>query len=204
MDGKMETYKARLVSIKMKSSLRLPFSKLVCILPSSVAGFDYKIWQMDVKIVFLNNYLEENIYMMQPTEYITIGNKHKVCKLLRSIYGLNQASHSWNQRFNQVIKTSGFEQNVDELCVYKRLEDGHVVFLVLYVDDILLIRNDVGTLSSVKLWLTQQFSMEDLGAANFVLGIRIIMNRKNKAITLSQALYIDNILESYTITDSKK
>ena len=55
--------------------------------------------------------------------------------------------------FDNVIKTYGFEQNVDESCVYKRIIDKKVVFFVLYVDDILLIGNDMGVLSDVKGWL---------------------------------------------------
>ena len=74
-----------------------------------------------------------------------------VCKLKRSIYGLNQASRSWNIIFDQAIKSFGFEQNLDEQCVYKRHQDKVVMFLVLYVDDILLIENDVGVMSSVKI-----------------------------------------------------
>ncbi|KAA3461794.1 gag/pol protein [Gossypium australe] len=88
--------------------------------------------QMYVKTAFLNGYLEESIYMMQPTEYIAKGNEHKVCKLIRSIYGLKKASCSWNHKFDQAIKTFGFEQNLNEPCVYKRLGDGKVVFLILY------------------------------------------------------------------------
>ena len=70
--------------------------------------------------------------------------------MLRSIYGLKQASRSWNLRFDETIKTYGFEQNVDEPCVYKLIDNHKVVFLVLYVDDILLIGNDVEKLSNVK------------------------------------------------------
>ncbi|KAA3485696.1 gag/pol protein [Gossypium australe] len=119
--------------------------KSIIILLSLVVALDYEIWQMDVKTIFLNDYLEESTYMMQPIGFIAKGNKHKVCKLLRSIYRLKQTSRSWNQRFDQVIKTFLFEQNIDEPCVYKCLGDGNV-------NDILLIRNDVGTLSSVQLW----------------------------------------------------
>ena len=88
-----------------------------------------------------------------------------VCKLKRSIYGLKQASRSWNIKFDQAIKSFGFEQNLDEPCVYKRHQDDLVMFLVLYVDDILLIGNDVGVMSSVKVWLSSQFDMNDLGEA---------------------------------------
>ena len=119
--------------------------------------------------------------------------------MLKSIDGLKQASRSWNIRFDQVVKTYGFEQNVDEPCVYKHIKDGKLVFLLLYIDDILLIGNDVGALSSVKVWLAEQFDMKDLGEANYVLGIRIIRDRRNKTIALSQASYIDKILEKFAI-----
>ena len=73
-----------------------------------------------------------------------------VCKLQRSIYGLKQASRSWNIRFDQAIKIFGFDKKLDEPCVYKRIQDVTVIFLVLYVDDILLIGNDIEVLSDVK------------------------------------------------------
>ncbi|KAA3461944.1 gag/pol protein [Gossypium australe] len=154
---------------------------------------------MDIKITCLNNYLEESAYMVQPTGYIVKGNEHQVCKLLRSIYMLKQVSRSWNQRFDQAIKTSGLEKNIDEPCVYKRIGHTKVIFLVLYVEDILLIGNDVGTLSSVKLWLTQEFNMNDLKEANFVLVIQIMRDRKNKVITLSsakQSCTVDSTMET--------
>ena len=77
-------------------------------------------------------------------------------------------------------------------------------FLILYVDDILIIGNDVGSLTLVKMWLTKQFQMKDLGEASYVLGIRIFRDRKNKMLALSQASYIDKILEKYDMQDSKK
>ena len=92
-----------------------------------------------------------------------------VCKLNRSIYGLKQASRLWNVRFDQAIKSYGFELNLDEPCVYKRHQDKIVMFLVLYVDDILLIGNDVGVMSSIKVWLSSQFDMKDLGEAEYVV-----------------------------------
>ena len=73
--------------------------------------------------------------------------------MLISIYGLKQASRSWNLRFDETIKTYGFEQNVDEPCVYKLINNGSAVFLILYVDDILLIGNEIGKISEVKNWV---------------------------------------------------
>ena len=73
-----------------------------------------------------------------------------VCKLRRSIYGLKQASRSWNIRFDQAIKSYDFDQILDKPCVYKKIQGKTIVVLVLYVDDILLISNDMGMLSTTK------------------------------------------------------
>ena len=86
-----------------------------------------------------------------------------MCKLQKSIYGLKQVSRSWNIKFDQSVKSFGFIQSPDEPYVYKKSIGNVVVFLVLYVDDILLIENDVEIFSSVKLWLLVQFDMKDLG-----------------------------------------
>ena len=148
--------------------------KSIRILLSIVAYFDYEIWQIDVKTAFLNGNLDECIYTVQPDGFIAEGREHMLCKLKKSIYGLKQASRSWNIRFDQAIKSFGFEQNPDESCVYKRCNGNVVIFLVLYVDDILLIGNDVGVLSSVKVWLSSQFDMKDLGEASHILGIKLL------------------------------
>ncbi|KAL6334568.1 hypothetical protein AAG906_018907 [Vitis piasezkii] len=135
-----------------------------------LAYFDYEIWQMDVKTTFLNGSLDECIYMKQLEGFITNGQEHLLCKLNRSIYGLKQASRSWNTCFDQTIKTFGFDQCHDESCVYKKWNGKKVVFLVLYVDDILLIGNCIGMLTSVKDWLSQRFDMKDLGEVAHIRG----------------------------------
>ena len=74
---------------------------------------------MDVKTMFLNGNLDEEIYMSQPKGFIEKDQEQKVCRSLKSIYGLKQASSSWNIRFDEMIKSFGFHQSVDEACVYK-------------------------------------------------------------------------------------
>ena len=69
--------------------------------------------------------------------------------------------------------------------MYKKSSDNVVVFLVLYVDDILLIENDVGNLSSVKVWLSAQFNMKDLGEASHILGIKLLCDRQKRMLGLS-------------------
>ena len=113
---------------------------------------------MDVKIAFLNGSLEEDVYMTQPEGFVSPKDARRICKLRRSIYGLKQASRRWNIRFDQTIKEFGFIQNEDESCVYKKVSGSHVAFIVLYVDDILLIGNDIPSLHAVKIWLGKKIS----------------------------------------------
>ena len=100
-----------------------------------VAFYDYETWQMDVKTAFLNGYLKEELYMMQPEGFIDPKGTNKVCMLQRSIYGLVQASRSWNKRFDSVIKAYGFMQTFGEACIYKKVSGSSIAFLILYVDD---------------------------------------------------------------------
>ena len=153
---------------------------------------------MDVKTTFLNGDLTEEVYMTQPEGFIS-GNGSKLCKLQRSIYGLKQVYRSWNIRFDQTIKEFGFSQNLDELYVYKKKSGSAIVFLVLYVDDILLIGNDVLVLQSVKIWLSKNFSMKDLGEVTYILGIKISRDRSNRLLGLSQSTYIDKMLKRFSM-----
>ncbi|KAA0026005.1 gag/pol protein [Cucumis melo var. makuwa] len=103
--------------------------KSIRILLSIATFYDYEIWKMDVNTAFLHGNLEESIFMSQLEGFITQGQEQKVCKLNRSIYGLKQASRSWNIRFNIVIESYGFDQNVDKPCVYKKINKRHGVHL---------------------------------------------------------------------------
>ncbi|KAJ8769405.1 hypothetical protein K2173_002725 [Erythroxylum novogranatense] len=83
---------------------------------------------MDVKTAFLNGNLLEDVYMIQPEGFVHPKNSGKVCKLQRSIYGLKQASRSWNLCFDEVVKEFGFIKNEDEPCVYKKVSGSAVVY----------------------------------------------------------------------------
>jgi hypothetical protein len=108
--------------------------KSVRILLSIDVYFDYEIWQMDVKMTFLNRNLTKDVYMIQSEGFIDPKHPWKICKLQKSIYGLKQASRSWNLCFDEVVKGFGFIKNVEEPCVYKKVSGSVIVFLVLYVD----------------------------------------------------------------------
>ena len=78
------------------------------------------------------------------------------------------------------------------------------MFLILYVDDILIIGNDIPTLQTMKIWLSNEFSMKDLGEVTYILGIRIYRDRSKGLLGLSQSTYIDKILKWFSMNLSKK
>nr|GEU73779.1 hypothetical protein [Tanacetum cinerariifolium] len=141
IDGKVHTYKARLVAKGYTQTYGIDYEetfspvakiKSIRIMLAIAAFYDYEIWQMDVKTIFLNKKLTEDVFMAQP---------------------------------------EGFENaNEDESCIYVNVSGSVVVFLVLYVDDILLIGNDILTLQSVKDWLGKCFAMKDLEDAAYIFG----------------------------------
>ena len=212
MEGKVVTYKARLVAKGYHQKQGVDYDetfspiamlKSIRILLAIASHYDYEIWKMDVKPAFLNGNLFEDVYMTRP-EVFTSKDGSKVCKLQKSIYGLKQASRSWNIRFDETIKEFGFSQNRDEAYVYKKVSGSVVVFLVLYVDDILLIGNDVSVLQSVKIWLSNNFSMKDLREATYILGIKIYRDISKRLLGLSQSTYIENMPKRFSMDQSKR
>ena len=149
-----------------------------------VAHFDMELHQMDVKTTFLNGDLEEEVYMKQPEGFITNGNDHIVCKLKKSIYGLKQASHQWYLKFHDVISSFGFIENFMDQCIYHKVNGSKIIFLVLYLDDILLASNDLGLLHEVKRFLSQQFDMKDMSEASYVIGIKIERDKSQRILGL--------------------
>jgi hypothetical protein len=103
-----------------------------------------------------------------------------------------------------VVKGFGFIKDVEEPCVYKKVSGSAIVFLVLYVDDILLIRNDIPMIEAIKSSLRKSFLMKDLGEVAYILGIKIYRDRSKMLIVLSEDAYIDKILNRFNMQDSKK
>ena len=85
---------------------------------------------MDAKTTFLNGFLKEELYMMQPEGFVDPKGANKVSKLQRSIYGLVQASQNWNIRFDELIKAYSFIHTCGEACIYKKVSGSTTAFLI--------------------------------------------------------------------------
>ena len=93
---------------------------------------------------------------------------------------------------------------MDKSCVYKKNSESAIIFLILYMDDILFIENDIPMLQSIKTWVSQKFFMKDLGEASYILGIKIYRDRSKKMLGLSQSGYIDLMLKRFNVGESKR
>ena len=206
--GNIERFKARLVAkgftqkegIDYKDTFS-PVSKKdsLRIIMALVAHFDLELHQMDVKTAFLNGNLDEDIYMEQPEGFTKKGNEHLVCKLKKSIYGLKQASRQWYIKFNNTITSFGLKENIVDQFIYLKVSGSKFIFLILYVDDILLASSDLGLLGETKEYLSKNFHMVDMGEANYVIGIEIFRDRSRGVLGLSQKGYIDRVLERFNM-----
>ncbi|KAL0328097.1 UNVERIFIED_CONTAM: Retrovirus-related Pol polyprotein from transposon RE1 [Sesamum calycinum] len=193
-DGEVTTFKARFVAKEYTQRPGVDFeetfspvamAKSIRIMLAIAAWYDYEIWQRDVKTAFLNGFVKEEIYIDQSEGFTVIGEEQKVCHLQRSIYDLKQNSRSWNIHFDEVIRGYDFVKNDFDPCVYKKVSGSSVVFLVLYVDDILLIGNYIKMLGDTKASLSTQFSMKDLDEASYILGIKIFRDRSKRILRMT-------------------
>ena len=202
----LERYKARLVAkgftqkdgVNYKETFS-PVSKKDSfrIFMALAAHYDLELYQMDVKTAFLNGNLNEEVYMDQPMGFIEKGKEHMVCKLKRSIYGLKQASRQWYLKFNDTIVSFGFEENIIDRCIYLKVCGSKFIFLILYVDDILLATNDLHLLHETKRFLSNNFEIKDMGEVTYVIGIEIFRNRSLGMLGLYQKSYINKVLERF-------
>jgi hypothetical protein len=146
--------------VSCKDSLR--------IIMALVAHYDLKLYQMDVKMAFLNGDLLENVYMTQPKGFAVKEKEHMGFHLRKSIYGLKQASRQWYLKFNETIRNFGFKENEEDNCIYAKFRNEKFIFLILYVDDILLASSDISLLLEIKSFLSSNFDMKDLSETSFV------------------------------------
>ncbi|GJS27565.1 reverse transcriptase domain-containing protein [Tanacetum coccineum] len=159
------------------------------------------IHQMDVKIAFLNGELDEEIYMQQPKGFVVKGQEHKVCKLVKSLYGLKKAPKQWHKVFDNTLLSNGFQINECDKCVYIKQYKNAFVIICLYVDDMLIIGTNMDVINQTKKMLHSLFDMKDMGEADVILGIRIQKN--SNGYILTQSHYIEKTLKKFRHYDDR-
>jgi hypothetical protein len=164
-----------------------------------VVHYDLELHQMDIKTAFLNEVLLENVYMAQPKDYAIKGKEHMGCHMRKSIYGLKQASRQWYLKFDETIRSFGFKENEEDNCIYAKFRSGKFIFLILYVDDILLASSNVSLLLETKRFLSSNFDMKDLSEALFILGIKIHQDIRKGVLGLSQKTYLEKVLKKFSM-----
>ncbi|WVZ84953.1 hypothetical protein U9M48_031919 [Paspalum notatum var. saurae] len=199
-DGSLERYKSRFVAHGFQQEYGCDYDETfapvahMTIVRALLAMASF----LDVKNAFLNGELREEVYMQPPPGYSV--PEGMVCRLRRSLYGLKQAPRAWFQRFVSVVTAAGFSADAHDPALFVHTSSRGRT-LLLYVDDMIITRDDPQFIAFVKARLSEQFLMSDLGPLRYFLGIEI--SSTHEGFYMSQEKYIQGLLDRASITDHR-
>eukprot|EP00253_Pinus_taeda_P004983 PITA_04983 len=163
---------------------------------------NFKVFQMDVKLAFLNGDLEEEVYIEQPDGFILGNDPNLVCRLKKALYGLKQAPRAWCYQLEKYLHQQGFSKGSADSNLYIKIENDKLLILVVYVDDIIFGSNEKDMSQSFALVMQKEFEISLLGELTYFLGLQI--QQKEGGIVLSQTKYLKQILKKYGMEDAKR
>ena len=210
-DGSIDRYKARLVAKGYAQRYGIDYQdtfarvakiNTIRILISIATNRDWPLQQFDVKNVFLNGDLEEEVYMELPLGVKNGSScKGEVCKLKKSLYGLKQSPRAWFGRFLTTMKEFGYKQSNSDHTLFIKHKEGKVTALIVYVDDMVLTEDDPCEMKALQEYLATKFEMKDLGQLKYFLGIEVA--RSKHGVLLSQRTYVFDLLTETGMLDCK-
>ena len=156
---------------------------------------NWPIHQLDVLTAFLNGILQEDVYMLQPPGFVTLGAEHLVCKLHRSLYGLKQSPRAWYARLHAALLAWKLTQSDSDPNLYFAHLGSHTIALLVYVDDILLTGSSLQLINKLKSHLHQTFDTKDLGPIQRYLGVQF--ERNPTSVRMHQTEYANSILRQF-------
>jgi hypothetical protein len=209
-DGSINKCKARLVAKGFKQKYGIDYTETFApvvkyvtlrIVIALAKFFGWPVDQLDVVTAFLYGAMKEVVFILVP-EGMGIDSDHDCLELLKSIYGLKQASRVWNETFDEFVRSIGFAVSDFDPCLYLKVVDDQCALLLVYVDDVIVTGSSVEIIAQVKQQLKQRFEMTDSGKCKFVLGIELI-DHDDGSVTLCQRRYVDDILRRFGMEECK-
>ncbi|KAG7543114.1 Reverse transcriptase RNA-dependent DNA polymerase [Arabidopsis thaliana x Arabidopsis arenosa] len=156
-------------------------------------GRGWLLRQLDVNNAFLEGPLSEEVYMAQPPGFVDVDKPDYVCKLFKAIYGLKQAPRAWYTVLRDFLLEAGFFNSVADMSLFILHKAGITLFVLGYVDDIVVTGNSSTHVQLFIDFLTARFSLKDMGALSYFLGIEV--TRTVNGLTLTQMKYINDLLQ---------
>jgi hypothetical protein len=145
----------------------------VCTVLATAASCTWPIQQLDVKNTFLHDTLSETVFCCQPTGFTDHAHPDLLCRLHKSLYGLKQAPRAWYSRFATYLTTLGFIEAKSDTSLFIFRRDSDTVYLLFYVDDIILTTSSTELLRRTISALQREFAMKDLGPLHHFLSITV-------------------------------